>query len=76
MMFTRRSLLQSSAALLAATAIGCTTVPGAGARNFVRRDGTRFRIGADTYRYAGANIWYGAYLGADAAFGNRDRLRR
>ncbi len=28
------------------------------------------------YRYAGANIWYGAWLGADTAYGNRARLGR
>ncbi len=28
------------------------------------------------YRYAGANIWYGAWLGADTAYGNRARLAR
>jgi mannan endo-1,4-beta-mannosidase len=77
MMFTRRTLLQSSAALIASAAIGCTSVPSPGGpASFVRREGTRFKIGDDAYRYAGANIWYGAYLGADAPFGNRDRLRR
>jgi mannan endo-1,4-beta-mannosidase len=43
---------------------------------FVRRDGTALKLGGRPYRFAGANMWYGAYLGADAAFGNRDRLRR
>ncbi|MEG8024518.1 hypothetical protein QP162_08765 [Sphingomonas aurantiaca] len=28
------------------------------------------------YRYVGANIWYGAWLGADTAYGDRARLGR
>ena len=28
------------------------------------------------YRYAGTNMWYAAYLGANAPYGNRDRLKR
>jgi len=27
-----------------------------------------------THRFAGTNLWYGAYLGAPTAYGNRDRL--
>lgn len=34
------------------------------------------RLGGQPYRFAGANIWYGAYLGADAPYGNRTRLGR
>ena len=44
--------------------------------DFVTTDGIHFKLKGQTYRYAGANIWYGAYLGADAAFGNRARLVR
>ena len=29
-----------------------------------------------THRFVGTNIWYGAYLGATAPHGNRDRLRK
>ncbi|MGZ3305973.1 MAG: glycoside hydrolase 5 family protein [Asticcacaulis sp.] len=43
---------------------------------FVKVDGIHFKLGGQTHRYAGANIWYGAYLGADAAFANRARLVR
>ena len=76
-MFTRRSLILSASALAA----GCAAGPLGGAghedrRSFVTRDGTRLRLGGRTYRYAGTNMWYAAYLGADAPFGNRDRLRR
>ena len=72
-MFTRRHVLLSGTALLAA----CTTGVGrTGGRRFVTRDGTRFRIGGEPYRWAGTNMWYAAYLGADAPYGNRARLRR
>ena len=42
----------------------------------MRRTGTEFRIGGAPYRIAGTNMWYAAYLGADAPIGNRDRLKR
>ncbi len=71
----RRAVL-GSAALLA----GCTTMGAGGVgrarRDFVRRDGMRLLAGGRRYRFAGANIWYAAYLGADAAYGNRARLVR
>lgn len=34
------------------------------------------RLGNDAYRYVGTNMWYAAYLGADAPYGNRARLQR
>jgi mannan endo-1,4-beta-mannosidase len=72
-MLTRRDLILAGTALLAA----CTTPLGiAPARAFVRREGTGFRVGSQPYRFVGTNMWYAAYLGADADFGNRDRLRR
>lgn len=43
---------------------------------FIRRDGTRLTRGSEPYRIAGANMWYAAWLGADAAYGNRARLMR
>jgi len=75
-MLTRRALMATGAALVASCA---TARPGGGAPSaqaFVRREGTALRIGESRYHFAGANIWYGAYLGADAPFGNRARLRR
>lgn len=42
---------------------------------FVRVEGTRFVIDGKPYRFAGANFWYGAYLGAPDATGDRARLR-
>lgn len=64
---TRRTILAAS--LLAG---GCEADGGA----FVTAREGRFRIGGEAYCFAGANLWYGAYLGADAPFGDRERLRR
>lgn len=74
-MIDRRTMLLSGSALLAGCAAGGRL--GGGKRaDFVRREGTGFRIGGAPYRFAGANMWYAAYLGADAPFGNRARLGR
>src|SRR3982751_3679788 len=72
-MFDRRTLLLSGSALLATAA---APVRRRAADPFVRRSGTRFTIGGRRYRYAGSNMWYAAFLGAQAEFGSRDRLRR
>ena len=42
---------------------------------FVKVEGTRFTIDGKPYRFAGANFWYGAYLGAADGIGDRERLR-
>lgn len=42
---------------------------------FVTVEGTRFVLDGRPYRFAGANFWYGAYLGAPGAVGDRERLR-
>jgi mannan endo-1,4-beta-mannosidase len=41
---------------------------------FVRVEGTRFVLDGRPYRFAGANFWYGAYLGAPGELGDRERL--
>ena len=76
-MMDRRSMIVAGAALLG----GCAAGPrvGGGGHNaaaFVTVNGTGFYRGGERYRYAGANIWYGAYLGADTDYGNRARLGR
>jgi mannan endo-1,4-beta-mannosidase len=70
----RRAVIAGGAALLA----GCATIGPARPRpsDFVTRDGTAFRLGGRRYCYAGANMWYGAWLGADAPYGDRARLGR
>jgi mannan endo-1,4-beta-mannosidase len=68
----RRELMASGSALLAASA-----APALPRRsNFVRARGMRFDLAGKAYRIAGTNMWYAAYLGADAPTGNRDRLKR
>lgn len=42
---------------------------------FVQVQGPRFVLDGETYRFAGANFWYGAYLGAPGGIGDRARLR-
>lgn len=76
-MFTRRSMLLTGAVALAGcTTVGRGTLGAASAGDFVTRRGTQLLLRGEPYHFAGANIWYGAYLGADADYGNRDRLRR
>jgi mannan endo-1,4-beta-mannosidase len=71
-MLSRRELIAASSALLASSA-----APAARPRDrFVRASGTHFTLGGAPYRIAGTNMWYAAYLGADAPIGNRDRLKR
>jgi mannan endo-1,4-beta-mannosidase len=65
-MVTRREVLAAS--LLASS---CSEM---NARFVTQREG-KLWLGSAPYHFVGANIWYGAYLGADAAFGNRGRLR-
>jgi len=45
-------------------------------RPFVQRIGSRLLSGSEPYRFAGTNMWYAAYLGTDAPYGDRSRLRR
>lgn len=74
-MVTRRQTLTGGAALAGTLATPALATPGR-ASPFVRRDGTRFTLDGKPYRYAGTNMWYAAWLGAPADYGNRDRLRR
>jgi mannan endo-1,4-beta-mannosidase len=71
---SRRELLLSSSFILAGCAAGPLGIPARTA--FVRRDPRGFSIDGRPYRYAGTNMWYAAYLGADAEYGNRARLGR
>lgn len=42
---------------------------------FVQVQGSHFVLDGKVYRFAGANFWYGAYLGAPDGIGDRARLR-
>lgn len=75
--YDRRAILAGGAMLVA----GCTTGlrPPAGALSlsrFVGVEGMHLRRDGRPYRYAGANLWYGAWLGADTGYGDRARLTR
>ena len=74
----RRLFLAGSAAAGAAVSLtGCATTQAPVAPNaFVRREGTQLLRGGVPYRIVGANMWYAAWLGADAEYGNRPRLVR
>lgn len=74
-MITRRSVLGSTAAAIAGAALPISA-SAAASRGFVSRRGTQLYLDAKPYRFAGGNMWYAAWLGADAPWGNRDRLRR
>jgi mannan endo-1,4-beta-mannosidase len=75
MAIDRRTALGAGAALLA-TALEAPLAGRGRADPFVRRRGTALYRNGSRYRYAGANMWYAAYLGAAAPIGDRDRLRR
>jgi mannan endo-1,4-beta-mannosidase len=68
---TRRDMLVGTSALLAGGAAIGTPRRGA----YIRTSGARFTFRGAPYRIAGTNMWYAAYLGADAPVGNRDRLK-
>jgi mannan endo-1,4-beta-mannosidase len=70
----RRSVLAGMAGLAAASQSGLAAMQKSSLHRFVSVEGQHFKLKGQTYRFAGANIWYGAYLGAPAAYGNRQRL--
>jgi len=67
---SRRQLLAGLAAL---PALGAATAPPKG---FVTVKDGRLSLDAKPYRFAGANLWYGAWLGSQGATGDRARLAR
>ena len=75
MRIDRRRFLASGAA---ATALGaCARLdPMPPARGFVGRHDLGFIREGQAYRPVGANLWYAAWLGADAEYGDRARLGR
>jgi mannan endo-1,4-beta-mannosidase len=70
---TRRGAMAAGAAVLA----GCVAPQVVRTRMpFVRRSGSRLVAEGRPYQFAGTNMWYAAYLGASAPFGDRGRLTR
>jgi mannan endo-1,4-beta-mannosidase len=43
---------------------------------FIKVDGIHFTLNNKTLHFVGTNFWYGAYLGAEAKYGDRARLLR
>src|SRR5687768_15562266 len=72
-MVTRRTVLGAAAALTTTAILPVRAAPDPA---FVRREGTRLMLGGKPYRFAGANLWYAAWLGSSAGFGDRARLAR
>lgn len=74
------SFLNRRQTLSAVAALGATAAASKAAsksdNDFVSVKDNRLMLNGKPYFYVGANIWYGAYLGADAAYGNRPRLAR
>ena len=69
-------LLAISAACVAAAPANPPNKPGAnpGQSGFVTVKGRQFQLDGKPYYYAGANLWYGMYLGSPGKTGNRARL--
>jgi mannan endo-1,4-beta-mannosidase len=56
---------------------GCSGILPPGApKEYVKVRGTNFMIGDRPYYFAGANMWYGCYLGSPGPTGDRPRLTR
>jgi len=72
---TRRQALAGASAMAAACAAPSIAAAALSSR-FIRREGIRLIRNGQPWRYAGTNMWYAAYLGADAPYGNRARLQR
>jgi len=71
----RRATIALRALLLGLLALACLPAAAADDAGFVQVEGTRFVLDGKPYRFAGANFWYGAYLGAEDGVGDRERLR-
>lgn len=76
MTFSRRETLSASAAGALALAARGHAASAAPSPDFVTREGTRLMRGGKPYRITGTNLWYAAWLGAGAEYGDRARLVR
>jgi len=73
-MLSRRHLLAAAAA--AAMGAGQTALAAPPPADFVRVADGRLVLAGKPYRFVGSNLWYGAWLGSPAAYGDRARLGR
>jgi len=76
MSLTRREALAASAGAMGAMALPGAALAHHPSPDFVTREGTRLMRHGKPYRITGANLWYAAWLGADADYGDRARLVR
>jgi mannan endo-1,4-beta-mannosidase len=74
-LFSRRSFVKTAALALPAIATGCAHLRQT-AGKFVKVRNGRFDLAGKPYFYAGANMWFGCYLGDTALPGGRARLVR
>ncbi len=72
MTISRRALVAAAPLLLAAS----KAPPPAPDKGFVRVKDGRLVLDGKPYRFAGANLWYGAWLGSTGPSGDRERLKR
>jgi mannan endo-1,4-beta-mannosidase len=71
-MLSRRHLLVAGSAAMLASQAQAAAPPS----TFVRVTDGRLSLDGKPYRFVGANLWYGAWLGSPEAYGDRDRLKR
>ena len=74
---SRRHALAAGGAAASWALGGCVSgMSPSGESPFLQRRGMAIWRGDQLYRWTGANAWYLAWLGADAAYGDRGRLGR
>ena len=74
-MLSRRRLLAAGTAALAAASAQAAHGAAAPSTFVTVKDG-RLSLGGKPYRFVGANLWYGAWLGSPGPSGDRARLGR
>jgi len=75
MLSRRRLMMAGAAAMAAASGAGVAHAAQASAAFVTVKDG-RLSLGGQPYRFVGANLWYGAWLGSPGVSGDRARLGR
>jgi mannan endo-1,4-beta-mannosidase len=73
---TRRETLSASVGAAAAITLSSKAIAHHPPAEFVTCNGTQLMRHGKPYRITGANMWYAAWLGADAEYGDRARLIR
>lgn len=75
----RRAMMPRLSIIIIATALfysSCQNHHTTSEACYVQAEGTGFVVGGVPYSYIGCNLWYGALLGSEASWGDRDRLCR